>query len=107
MGHYDSNREFENQRRSHAPEGREAFTPGHRNVGRVQPKPAGHDAVLRAMQHQERNVTVNLISGEVRKGRIVGGDKFTITVRCADGLRHMLFKHAVEEIVAEEPTNKE
>ena len=75
---------------------------GYESQPKQQPKTSGHDTVIRAIQSQERQVTVGLMSGEVRTGVIVGRDKYTITVKGSDGVRRVIFKHAIEEFYAEE-----
>lgn len=66
------------------------------------PKSNGHDVVLNAILKQERTIHVTLLSGETRSGRLVGKDKFTVTVRGDDGLRRVIYKHAIEEFYADE-----
>jgi RNA chaperone Hfq len=63
----------------------------------------GHDAVLRALQQGQHDVHVVLrSSGETLTGKIVGRDKFTITLKI-DGIRVVIYKHAIERFAGEEP----
>jgi RNA chaperone Hfq len=66
-------------------------------------KAKGHDAVLTAIMSQERTFTVILMSGDEVTGKIVGKDKYTITIR-PDGKtrREVIFKHAIERCWADE-----
>jgi sRNA-binding regulator protein Hfq len=77
-----------------------------RGNGTTVPKHKGHDAVLHAIQSQERIVTVMLQSGETMIGNLVGRDRFTMTIRPTQGLnkgrRVVIFKHAVESFFADE-----
>jgi sRNA-binding regulator protein Hfq len=72
-------------------------------------KAKGHDAVLTAIMSQERELTVILMSGDEVKGKIVGKDKYTITVRTVNDKyeppivrREVIFKHAIERLWADE-----
>lgn len=66
------------------------------------PQAKGHDAVLKAIQTQERQVAVRAQSGETYRGLIVGRDKYTITVKGSDGVRWLIYKHAIEALSASE-----
>jgi sRNA-binding regulator protein Hfq len=64
--------------------------------------PKGHDAVLKALQDSGRLCTiVKASSGDKVVGKIVGRDKFTITL-LVDGVRRVIYKHAIEEFFGEE-----
>jgi sRNA-binding regulator protein Hfq len=69
-----------------------------------QNKPAttGHDSVIKAIQAQGRTLTILKTSGEERTGLIVGRDKYTITLKGSDGIRRVIYKHAIEEFWAVE-----
>ncbi len=66
------------------------------------PVSKGHDAVLRAIQSQERTITVETLSGTLFVGQLVGRDKFTLTVRGADHRRRVIYKSAIESFYADE-----
>lgn len=74
--------------------------------GGQKPTPKGHDAVLKALQDSGRECTIVLASsGNKVVGKIVGRDKFTITL-LVSGVRRVIYKHAVEEFFGEEaPAN--
>lgn len=72
------------------------------NSGSAAPRSKGHDAVLNAIQSQERDVVVVLMSGDEITGKIVGRDKYTITVRDDKGRRQVIYKHGIERFWAEE-----
>lgn len=64
--------------------------------------PKGHDAVLKALQDSGRTCTiVKASSGDKLVGKIVGRDKFTITL-LVEGVRRVVYKHAIEEFFGEE-----
>lgn len=62
----------------------------------------GHDAVLKALQSDGREVVITLMSGDHVIGKVVGRDKFTITMQVDDGRRMVIYKHAIESFVGEE-----
>lgn len=66
----------------------------------------GHDAVLRALQNDGRKITVFTITGKTFTGKVVGRDKFTITVLDADGIRAVIYKHAIELFFGAERTTE-
>lgn len=74
---------------------------GGSNPQRRESAPKGHDSVLRALQNDARQITVTLMSGERLVGKVVGRDKFTITVMTAEA-RHVIYKHAIESFFGEE-----
>ncbi len=61
------------------------------------PKTSGHDTVLRAIQSQERRITVALALPGMEEivGYLVSRDKYTITVKVASGARLVIFKSAI------------
>jgi RNA chaperone Hfq len=65
------------------------------------PRTAGHDSVLRAIREQQRTIHLTLMSGEAMEGTLVASDKFTMTVK-VDGVRHVVFKHGIEQFFADE-----
>lgn len=64
----------------------------------------GHDAVLRALQNDGRHITIFTLSGKTLKGKVVGRDKYTVTVQDADGIRAIIYKHAIELFYGAERT---
>lgn len=72
------------------------------------PAPKGHDTVLGAIQNGGRSITVELISGEVVTGKLVGRDKYTVTVRPENtqNIRKVIYKHAIESFYGEEPADE-
>lgn len=58
--------------------------------------PKGHDAILKALQDKGSLVDVAIIGGEPYRGKMVNRDRYTITVQCADGRNHTIYKHAIE-----------
>lgn len=59
---------------------------------------SGHDRVIKACRgnHNAHIVTLN---GDIIYGKLLGGDRFTVTVEspdCSHGL--MIFKHAIESM---------
>lgn len=71
-------------------------------------KPAtakGHDAVLKAIQDDGREITIVMQSGEKINGTVVARDKFTISVSQHDSLGGRLisvvYKHAIESFSAQ------
>lgn len=68
----------------------------------------GHDAVLHALQKDGRVIHITLMSGERLEGKIVGRDKFTITVLSQMGIadttlrRQVVYKHAIESFWGDE-----
>jgi sRNA-binding regulator protein Hfq len=65
----------------------------------------GHDAVLKSIQDDGREITITMQSGEKINGTVVARDKFTISVRVANALGGYLvwvvYKHAMESFYAE------
>jgi sRNA-binding regulator protein Hfq len=75
------------------------------NAGTVKPRSKGHDSVLNAIQEQGRQMTVILLSGEEVAGKLVGRDKFTVTLRVPLGhttRREVIYKSAIERFWADE-----
>lgn len=65
----------------------------------------GHDAVLKALQDGGRQATLVTLAGESFGGKIVGRDKFTITL-LVDSVRLVFYKHGLERFYGEEaPTH--
>jgi sRNA-binding regulator protein Hfq len=57
--------------------------------------PKGHDAILADLQ--ERQASVDFTIGDSAfKGRVIGRDKFTITVRTVNGRARVVYKHAID-----------
>lgn len=82
------------------------------NRGRPNPGPArkpatakGHDAVLKSIQDDGREICITMQSGEKIVGTVVARDKFTISVRVPSSLCGFLvwvvYKHAMESFYAE------
>jgi sRNA-binding regulator protein Hfq len=73
-------------------------------------KPKGHDAVLKALQDSGRQCTVVTLSGETFFGKVIGRDKFTITLLVTASptdigpelIRRVFYKHALEQFYGEE-----
>jgi sRNA-binding regulator protein Hfq len=85
----------------------------HRNpqFGGDRPKPVvkGHDAVLKALQDSGRQATIVTLAGEKFVGKIVGRDKYTITLLVVEGsnaIRRVFYKHALEQFFGEEPQSQ-
>jgi sRNA-binding regulator protein Hfq len=74
------------------------------------PQTKGHDSVLKAIQNRNQVLHVMKLSGEESSGLIVGRDKYTVTLKDAQGIRRVIFKHAIEEFWTTEtvtPANAE
>lgn len=59
---------------------------------------SGHDRVIKACRGNH-NATIVTMNGDEIYGKLLGGDRFTITVEspdCSHGL--MIFKHAIESM---------
>jgi sRNA-binding regulator protein Hfq len=79
--------------------------PAERSIGTrtpSTPKVSGHDTVLRAIKNKGSMISVFLQSGESRMGTLIAYDKYTLTVKTADGRRRVIFKSAVEEFFGDE-----
>lgn len=103
--HYETSR-----RRMSLPEGRRSRTPASSSDAPGSSRSAkGHDAILKALQDNGRKVEVRLLSGEELTGKVVGRDKYTITLlvenafACEKPRRHVIYKHAIEQFIGEEP----
>jgi sRNA-binding regulator protein Hfq len=77
------------------------------NGARSERQSAGHDAVLKALQFDSRTITVILLSGDAVIGKLVGRDKFTVTVQGPDGIRRVIYKHAIEQFHGEEKVQRD
>jgi sRNA-binding regulator protein Hfq len=71
--------------------------------------PKGHDAVLKALQDDGREITIIMQSGDNIIGTVVARDKFTISVRetldeamaGSPARTHVVYKHAIESFFAQ------
>lgn len=89
-------------RRGESQTRREPYVPA---VGQSQKRhvPKGHDRILDIAQKASDSLfVVVLASGEQIAGRLVGRDKFTVTVQVHSGIRKTVFKHAID-LFYEEP----
>lgn len=60
------------------------------------------DSFFYTLRHEESLITVLLLSGETRQGRLKRFDKFALVIDVA-GHEEMVYKHAIATIRAERP----
>lgn len=66
------------------------------------PAPAGHDAVLNAIQRSGREISLVMMQdGSIVTGKLVTRDQYTLTVQCGTR-RQIFFKHALESFYSTE-----
>lgn len=82
---------------------------GQRQGGGFRTKPKyegkGHDALLRKLIEEKRELVIETMSGIKLSGRIVTADKYTITLECeTDGKQYKptVYKHGIEFFYAVE-----
>ena len=63
------------------------------------------DSFFYTLRHEESLVTILLLSGETRQGRLKRFDKFALVLDVA-GHEEMIYKHAIATIRAERPAGQ-
>lgn len=76
-------------------------------AGKTRHVPKGHDRILDTAQRSGNALTVILSSGEQIIGKLVGRDKFTVTVQTDYGRRQTIFKHAIDIFYEDVPAKVE
>jgi len=86
---------------------REAYAPlnGRRitvTTKHARTKSPGHEAVLRSIHADGREINVEKLSGDLVVGTLAAFDKYTLTVKVGD-IRRVIFKHDISEFYGVEP----
>lgn len=67
----------------------------------------GHDAILKGLQDARSQVQINLMSTETPLiGQMVNRDRYTVSVRAADGRIVTVYKHAIESFTTAQDSTK-